>query len=176
MGRGGPGRGTRRRQSLRVRGGSAAERGAAEQTPGGQTGQRRTQLGGRRDGGGGDGGRAGGLVAAYVTTCLPVGIWISAPGAETSQMTSDVLQFSLSTFAWIIQINTDTYAKQSKQVCASDLLMCSIIVFILVFWMNFTSQWMDLYRLFILIYLYIYFFLTMLTYFIMKHHLTASVT
>ena len=48
---------------------------------------------------GGDGGRAGGLVAAYVTTCLPVGIWISAPGAETSQMTSDVLQFSLSTFA-----------------------------------------------------------------------------
>lgn len=37
----------------------AAEGGAAEQTPGSLTGQRRTQLGGRRDGGGWDGGRAG---------------------------------------------------------------------------------------------------------------------
>jgi len=52
---------------------------SAEQTPVGQTGQRRTQLGGSRDGGGGDGGGRG---LGYVTTCLPVGM--CAPAATVT--------------------------------------------------------------------------------------------
>lgn len=74
-GKGGPGAGAVNEESLRGRGGSAAERGAAEQTPGGQTGQRRTQLGGRRDGGGGEGGRAGWLVAATSRPAYLLGCW-----------------------------------------------------------------------------------------------------
>lgn len=70
----------RRRQSFRVQGsGRAAELGAAEQTPGGQTGQRRAQLGCRRAGGGGDGGRR--MVGGWQATSRPaylLGPWISS--------------------------------------------------------------------------------------------------
>lgn len=50
-GGGGPGAGVVKNKVSGPGDRNGAERGAAEQTPGGQTGQRRTQLGGRRGGG-----------------------------------------------------------------------------------------------------------------------------